>query len=284
VAYKTGCTYALAASQGTVQYHSDQAPPKDGEKTLTLPLKIYDTTADSSRLRIDEMYTVGQVLSDQKVQIINAYMLSNDGDRTIQGGKKATNGQQATLRFYLLPAGATDIEVQDDDGKTFLRTVDSYVTTWGAAPGINAAQVAVRCLLPYTGQLHLETRVRYPVQKVRVLMADQGITLTSASLVDQSTQTGQDGVVRRACGGRLTQDGLLQMLRRLGKRAGVEHCHAHRFRRTFAKLSLKAGMNVYVLAELMGYADLSMVQQYLPMDEDDLMSAYRAHSPVDTCL
>ena len=90
--------------------------------------------------------------------------------------------------------------------------------------------------------------------------------------------------VRLTSGERLTQNGLLQILHRLGERAGVEHCHPHTFRRTFAKLSLKAGMDVYTLAELMGHADLTLLQQYLALDEDDLLAAHRAHSPVDTFL
>lgn len=200
VAYQSGRTYALAAVQGTVQYHSDLVPPKDGEKTLTLPLQIYDITTDTSRVRVDEMYVAGQFLSDKELQVINAYVLSNEGDRTVEGGEKTANGQPATLRFYL-PAGASNVEFQGDDGKKFSRTEDGYVTTWGVPPGINAAQVVMRYTLPYNGQMHLETRVQYPVQNVSVLMAGQGITLTSSSLVDQGTQTGQDGVVRQVYGG-----------------------------------------------------------------------------------
>ena len=48
-------------------------------------------------------------------------------------------------------------------------------------------------------------------------------------------------------GGRLTESGLRQMLARLGELAGVQHCHPHTFRRTFALWSLR-GMNIHVLA------------------------------------
>jgi hypothetical protein len=121
VAFNPGRTYALGAVEGTVQYQSDLVPPKDGEKTLTVPLQIYDTTTDTSRVRVDEMSVVGQFLSDKELQIINAYVLSNEGDRAVEGGEKTANGQRATLRFYL-PAGAKSVEFQGDDGKKFART------------------------------------------------------------------------------------------------------------------------------------------------------------------
>ena len=54
-------------------------------------------------------------------------------------------------------------------------------------------------------------------------------------------------------GNRLRLSGLRQVLRRLGERSGV-HCHPHRFRRTFALWSLRAGMDVYSLQRLMGHA------------------------------
>lgn len=47
--------------------------------------------------------------------------------------------------------------------------------------------------------------------------------------------------------GRLTKSGLGQILQGLGKRANVENCNPHTFRRTFAVQSLRNGMNIYHL-------------------------------------
>lgn len=85
-------------------------------------------------------------------------------------------------------------------------------------------------------------------------------------------------------GGRLTREGLRTLLRRLGERAEVEHCHPHTFRRTFALWSLRAGMNIYALRVLMGHADLAMLRRYLALVETDLQDAHRRHGPVDSYL
>jgi integrase/recombinase XerC len=85
-------------------------------------------------------------------------------------------------------------------------------------------------------------------------------------------------------GTRLTTSGLRQLLTRLGERAGVEHANPHTFRRTFAISCLRNGMNIYVLARLMGHADISVLRQYLDVSVSDLRTAHRIHGTVDKML
>jgi site-specific recombinase XerD len=82
----------------------------------------------------------------------------------------------------------------------------------------------------------------------------------------------------------LTTSGLRQLLERLARRAGVPDVHPHKFRRTFAIWSLRAGMNIYSLQALMGHADLKMLQRYLALVEADLEAQHREHGAVDTML
>ncbi len=82
----------------------------------------------------------------------------------------------------------------------------------------------------------------------------------------------------------LTPSGLLILCRRLGARAGVPDCHPHKFRRTFAIESLRAGMDLIRLAAIMGHSDLAMLRRYLYLVEHDLAEAHRQHGPVDSLL
>ncbi len=70
-------------------------------------------------------------------------------------------------------------------------------------------------------------------------------------------------------------------MERLRKRSGVATCTAHTFRRTFALNCLRNGMNIYVLARLMGHADITILRQYLPLIEDDLQDAHARFGAVD---
>lgn len=83
---------------------------------------------------------------------------------------------------------------------------------------------------------------------------------------------------------RLTKSGLNQLLRRIGKRAGVTECKPHTFRRTFALWSLRAGMNIYVLQRLMGHKDITVLRQYLALVDEDARQAHESFGPVDNNL
>lgn len=85
-------------------------------------------------------------------------------------------------------------------------------------------------------------------------------------------------------GTRLTFFGLQSLLGRLGRAAGVKPMGAHRFRRTFAIESLRAGMPLPQLAALMGHESFQVLQRYLRLVTDDLQDAHEAHGAVDRLL
>jgi integrase/recombinase XerD len=81
-------------------------------------------------------------------------------------------------------------------------------------------------------------------------------------------------------GGHMEYDGLKQLMRRLRDASGVKFS-AHALRRTFAINSLRNGMNVYVLARLMGHADITVLRAYLEILAEDLQSAAAKFGVVD---
>lgn len=88
----------------------------------------------------------------------------------------------------------------------------------------------------------------------------------------------------RLSGERLTVDGLVQLIARLRAKSGVAGCTCHAFRRTFALSCLRNGMNVYVLARLMGHADITILRQYLAFVDEDLKGAHARYGAVDLLL
>lgn len=85
-------------------------------------------------------------------------------------------------------------------------------------------------------------------------------------------------------GAALTPNGLRQLLRRLGRTAGVAHVHPHTFRRTFALWSLRGGMNIFALQRLMGHEDLTVLRRYLALVDQDLQAAHAQAGTVDAML
>ncbi len=81
--------------------------------------------------------------------------------------------------------------------------------------------------------------------------------------------------------GALTVHGLQEAVERIGKRAGLkERLGCHAFRRTFAILSLRSGMSLEHLRELLGHRDFAMLKHYVHLVETDLREAHRRHSPL----
>jgi integrase/recombinase XerD len=78
-----------------------------------------------------------------------------------------------------------------------------------------------------------------------------------------------------------TRDSLRILIRRLGERAGLTHVHPHKFRHTFAILSLRSGGDVFTLQSLLGHGSLDMVRHYAQIAEVDVENAHRKASPVD---
>jgi site-specific recombinase XerD len=52
------------------------------------------------------------------------------------------------------------------------------------------------------------------------------------------------------------------------------------FRRTFATWSLRSGIDLEHLRQLMGHSDYTVLRQYLSLVETDLKRAHQQHSPL----
>lgn len=87
--------------------------------------------------------------------------------------------------------------------------------------------------------------------------------------------------IRRNVGGQFSSNGVLQMLQRVAKAAGVScRVNPHTFRHTFATNYLRAGGDLNSLMRLMGHADLTILQRYLSLVNSDLQAKHEQFSPV----
>lgn len=88
------------------------------------------------------------------------------------------------------------------------------------------------------------------------------------------------------CGQAMTRSGLLQLIERLGKVAGIQAMKVspHVFRHSAAIQLLRNGCDVYSLMSLMGHTSLTVCQTYLKLSKSDLENQYRRCSPVDALV
>ena len=67
----------------------------------------------------------------------------------------------------------------------------------------------------------------------------------------------------------------------LGERVGVENCHPHRFRHTFAIEYLKNSGDTFSLQQLLGHSSPDMSRHYANLAMGDIREIHRRVSPVD---
>lgn len=67
------------------------------------------------------------------------------------------------------------------------------------------------------------------------------------------------------------------MIRSTGKRAEVEKCHPHRFRRTGATFALRRGMPIEQVSKLLGHESIETTQIYLDISEIEIANAHRKY-------
>lgn len=77
---------------------------------------------------------------------------------------------------------------------------------------------------------------------------------------------------------RLTKNGIEARLKQIGKAAGVDNVHPHRYRRTLATNLLDRGMNIQDVAQILGHADLKTTQVYCFISQVNVRVAYRKYA------
>lgn len=86
-------------------------------------------------------------------------------------------------------------------------------------------------------------------------------------------------------GERMTYAALRCLLRRRAEKIGMKSIPTpHDFRRAFALVMLRNGVDIFALQKLMGHSDLQILRRYLAQTDEDVHTAHMKGSPVDNHL
>ena len=73
---------------------------------------------------------------------------------------------------------------------------------------------------------------------------------------------------------RLSKNGIEATLRRLGKAAGIEKVHPHRYRRTLATYMMDRGANIQDVARILGHEDIRTTEIYCFVSDTNVKHTY----------
>lgn len=76
---------------------------------------------------------------------------------------------------------------------------------------------------------------------------------------------------------RLTNKGIEDIVRRLGRRTGVDKVHPHRFRRTMATNLLNKGMPLEEVKEIMGHVKIDTTMLYCQVKQENVKHSHRKY-------
>lgn len=123
---------------------------------------------------------------------------------------------------------------------------------------------------------NLECTVLGKGNKERVVYFDEVTQMVVQEYL--STRTDHESALFIGKGNRrLLPGGVRAMLNVIGDKAGVEHVHPHRFRRTFATNLIHRGMTVQEVAKLLGHENINTTMTYIYVDKINVKYSYQRH-------
>lgn len=76
---------------------------------------------------------------------------------------------------------------------------------------------------------------------------------------------------------KISPSGIEIAMRELGKKAGVQKVHPHRFRRTCATMALRRGMPLEQVSKMLGHENFETTKIYLDLSEEELEFAHKKY-------
>lgn len=169
--------------QGTT-YSSDIATVQSGQTNISLPITVYSTTTDASGLSVDRLHLFFDQLDPQTMEVIELYIISNPGTKTIVPVK-----QGDPVVTFKLPTGATNLQFQDGSlGGRYVQTPDGFGDTVAVRPGSGSYQVIFSFDMPYNNKLDLVQPITLPTNAVVILAPEGAVTVKGDQFQDAGSR------------------------------------------------------------------------------------------------
>jgi mono/diheme cytochrome c family protein len=179
-----GRVFLVTTSYQGTTYSSDIATVQSGQNNISLPVTVYSTSTDASILSVDRLHLFFDPLDAQTIQVIELYVISNPGAKTIVPAKEGD-----PVVTFKLPPGATNLQFQDGSlGGRYLQTPDGFGDTVSVRPGSGSYQVLFSFDIPYDKKVDLVQPITLPTNAVVILAPEGTINVKGDQLQDAGSR------------------------------------------------------------------------------------------------
>jgi mono/diheme cytochrome c family protein len=184
VTMPSGRMFLTSLQYGGITYASEVGTIESGQKTLNLPIQVFETTTDPSGLVVDRLHFFFELLDTQTLRIVELYVISNPGTKTVvaveQGGAVVT---------FSLPSGATNLEFQDGKlGERYIETSSGFGDTAPIRPGQGSYQVLFSYQLAYSRKAELVRPITMKTNAVVILVPEDGLKVKGSNIQDAGSR------------------------------------------------------------------------------------------------
>ncbi|MGD1997170.1 MAG: hypothetical protein PVH62_10410 [Anaerolineae bacterium] len=166
-----------------VSYSSEPTTLEAGERELSLPVTIYETTEDPAAVEVSQLHIFVSGVGS-RLQFGEYYLVSNVGDRTYIGVEDPETGRRATLTFTL-PEGAESLSFDGPgQGERYLEREVGFADTEPVPPGNATVEILFQYQLSYREGLRVERVLDVPVSSaVLVIPEEVGLALEGPRVI-----------------------------------------------------------------------------------------------------
>jgi len=155
-----------------------------------LSIAVYETTTDTSPVEIDRIHLLVSAPSDGVLQIVELWILSNNGDRAVIPGESGT-GLEGTL-----PEGASQVSFDEPTpGERFQAVDGGFRDGRPLPPGVDTGEWVFSYVLPFERRLDLVRAAGYPIGSIIVLVPE-GMEVAAPGLIDNGSRSVQGETLR----------------------------------------------------------------------------------------
>jgi len=159
-----------------VPYLSEFAGLEPGQRELSLPIEIYESTGNLEDIQVDQLHIFATRIGE-RLQVSEYHRVSNLGDRAYVGSADPETGRRITLAFAL-PEGATGLSFEGAGlGERFVEHNGGFADTVPIVPGRATGEVFYHYTLPYREDIRVERVFQLPVASIVLVLPGEAMAV-----------------------------------------------------------------------------------------------------------